>query len=381
MPSMLPFTEEDFAQAWEQSGDLLPALRSAKIEEGFNGIFSFTPDGGPLIGESADVAGFWIAEAVWVTHSAGVAKAVAQLLVDGRTEFDLHGCDVHRFEEVQRAAGVRRGDLGSRTSWRSTTWSTRCSPGLPRATSGSARSTPASEQLGAVFLEGAGLGAAALVRGQRPAAGRPARRMDPAGARPLVRAVPLADRGRRGVAHPRGRRPVRHDPAEALRGQRARRARRARPPDHREDGQEPSAPSPTPSCSTRPAASAATGPWPGSATTGSRSAPTVPSTSTTSTGTCRPTGRVQVRDLTGGTCCIGVWGPLARELVQPLSREDFSNDGPAVLPRASGRGSAASPSLRCACPTSASSAGSCTPARTSGCGCGTCCGPRVRTTG
>src|SRR3712207_7138875 len=62
---------------------------------------SFTPDGGPLIGESRDVAGFWIAEAVWVTHSAGVARSVAQLLVDGRSDVDLHGCDVHRFEDVQ----------------------------------------------------------------------------------------------------------------------------------------------------------------------------------------------------------------------------------------------------------------------------------------
>jgi glycine cleavage system aminomethyltransferase T len=35
---------------------------------------------------------------------------------------------------------------------------------------------------------------------------------------------------------------------------------------------------------------------------------------------------VQVRDITGGTCCIGVWGPLARDLVQPLSRENFSNE-------------------------------------------------------
>jgi dimethylglycine oxidase len=38
-------------------------------------------------------------------------------------------------------------------------------------------------------------------------------------------------------------------------------------------------------------------------------------------------GSVQVRDITGGTCCIGVWGPLARELVQPLSPDDFSNAG------------------------------------------------------
>lgn len=101
MPSMLPFTEDDFARQWEQSQALLPSLQTAKVETGFNGVFSFTPDGGPLIGESADVAGFWIAEAVWVTHSAGVARAVAQLLVDGRSELDLHGCDVHRFDEIE----------------------------------------------------------------------------------------------------------------------------------------------------------------------------------------------------------------------------------------------------------------------------------------
>ena len=103
MPSMLPFTDEDFAPAWEQCKLLLPCLETAKIDNGFNGIFSFTPDGGPLIGESPDLAGFWIAEAVWVTHSAGVARAVAQLLVHGRSNTDLHDCDVHRFEEIQVA--------------------------------------------------------------------------------------------------------------------------------------------------------------------------------------------------------------------------------------------------------------------------------------
>lgn len=34
---------------------------------------------------------------------------------------------------------------------------------------------------------------------------------------------------------------------------------------------------------------------------------------------------VQVRDITSGTCCVGVWGPLARELVQPLTPADFSH--------------------------------------------------------
>lgn len=36
---------------------------------------------------------------------------------------------------------------------------------------------------------------------------------------------------------------------------------------------------------------------------------------------------VHVRDLTPGTCGIGVWGPLARELVQPLAQDDFTRGG------------------------------------------------------
>ncbi len=101
MPSRLDFTPEDFTEQWAESRRFLPSLKHAEVAEGFNGIFSFTPDGGPLIGESPDVAGFYVAEAVWVTHSSGVAKAVAELLVDGRSETDLHGCEATRFEEVQ----------------------------------------------------------------------------------------------------------------------------------------------------------------------------------------------------------------------------------------------------------------------------------------
>jgi glycine cleavage system aminomethyltransferase T/glycine/D-amino acid oxidase-like deaminating enzyme len=99
MPSVTPFTEDDFADAWTATRALLPATREAKIEEGINGLFSFTPDNMPLLGESPDVAGFWVAEAVWVTHSAGVGRAMAEWLVDGYcSSFDVHEFDVNRFE-------------------------------------------------------------------------------------------------------------------------------------------------------------------------------------------------------------------------------------------------------------------------------------------
>ena len=103
MPSRLEFTPEDFEPAWKASQKLLPALRDAEIADGFNGIFSFTPDGGSIVGQSPDVDGFWIAEAVWVTHSAGVARAVAEVLTTGRSQIDLAECEVSRFEDVQFA--------------------------------------------------------------------------------------------------------------------------------------------------------------------------------------------------------------------------------------------------------------------------------------
>ncbi|MFJ3656465.1 FAD-dependent oxidoreductase [Streptomyces nigra] len=103
-PSVLDFTEDDFAPAWTETRSLLPATREAKVEDGINGLFSFTTDNFPLLGESPDVKGFWVAEAVWVTHSAGVGRAMAEWLVDGHcSSFDLHECDVNRFEPHQLA--------------------------------------------------------------------------------------------------------------------------------------------------------------------------------------------------------------------------------------------------------------------------------------
>nr|WP_307874040.1 MULTISPECIES: FAD-dependent oxidoreductase [unclassified Frankia] len=94
-----PFAAEQFAASLADARALLPGLPD--IEHGLNGIFSFTPDGFPLLGPVEGRPGLWLAEAVWVTHSAGVARAVAEWLVDGRSAVDLHECDTQRFEEVQ----------------------------------------------------------------------------------------------------------------------------------------------------------------------------------------------------------------------------------------------------------------------------------------
>src|SRR5688572_10498454 len=105
MPSVLEFTPETFAETWSWATELVPALRNpgARIDHGINGIFSFTPDGNPLMGESPDVKGFWLCEAVWVTHACGVGRAMAEWLVDGGSPTDLHEADVNRFEAHQLA--------------------------------------------------------------------------------------------------------------------------------------------------------------------------------------------------------------------------------------------------------------------------------------
>ncbi|KAJ9653630.1 hypothetical protein H2198_007221 [Neophaeococcomyces mojaviensis] len=101
MPSRLDFTPEDFDPAWKLSQELLPTLQETEIADGFNGVFSFTPDGGTLIGQHPTLDGFMVAEAVWVTHSAGVARAVAEVLTSGRSTLDLSECELCRFEDVQ----------------------------------------------------------------------------------------------------------------------------------------------------------------------------------------------------------------------------------------------------------------------------------------
>ncbi|HEV8636427.1 MAG TPA: FAD-dependent oxidoreductase [Chloroflexota bacterium] len=96
-PAVLPFTAEHFRESLEDAHERIPSLRAAGLSGAFNGLFSFTPDGLPLLGESLDVGGFWVAEAVWITHAAGVGRVVAESIVGGRPSIDLRECDLNRF--------------------------------------------------------------------------------------------------------------------------------------------------------------------------------------------------------------------------------------------------------------------------------------------
>jgi glycine cleavage system T protein len=96
---MRKFTPEHFKAAWDSATELMPPLNQADLATKFNGMFAFTIDGMPILGESQQVKGFWTAVGVWVTHSGGVGRAMAEWLTDGGTSVDVREADINRFHD------------------------------------------------------------------------------------------------------------------------------------------------------------------------------------------------------------------------------------------------------------------------------------------
>ncbi len=96
-PAEMPFAPTHFEAAMAAAGELLPSLKDVGLTRRLNGIFSFTNDGFPVMGESPQVRGFWSAQAVWITHAGGVGKAVAEWIASGEPTLDLRECDIRRF--------------------------------------------------------------------------------------------------------------------------------------------------------------------------------------------------------------------------------------------------------------------------------------------
>ncbi len=102
-PADVPWREELMAPGWAEAQRLVPALRDAGRTVELLGMFSFTPDAQSLLGESVETRGLWVAEAVWATHAAGVGRALAELMTTGDCELDLRELDVNRFADYARS--------------------------------------------------------------------------------------------------------------------------------------------------------------------------------------------------------------------------------------------------------------------------------------
>src|SRR4029079_5506338 len=158
-PSLMPFTPEDFDLCEAETSRLFPALRGrmrpSDPERSLNGMFSFTPDAGSVVGASATVRGFWVCEAVWVTHAAGMARQAVEWMVAGEPTYDLGEADANRFYPFQTTAPyvIERGKQQYREVY--DILHPRQQPSKPR----DLRLTPFFErhvELGASFVTGAG---------------------------------------------------------------------------------------------------------------------------------------------------------------------------------------------------------------------------------
>jgi heterotetrameric sarcosine oxidase gamma subunit len=106
-PTELPFTSDDFDPQLALALELMPELlgdESAGIRYAINGLISMTPDGHPLLGETAEVAGLWSAAASWIKEGPGCGRAVAELMSGKVPTVDVHEADVARFWPSQRTA-------------------------------------------------------------------------------------------------------------------------------------------------------------------------------------------------------------------------------------------------------------------------------------
>ena len=111
MPSLMPWADSVFRKGMISAGEVIPALQDVALTRKVNGMFTFTPDGNPVLGEAPQVKGFWSAEAVWITHGGGVGKAVAEWMVNGEPTMDLREADISRFHphQLTRSYITKRG--------------------------------------------------------------------------------------------------------------------------------------------------------------------------------------------------------------------------------------------------------------------------------
>jgi sarcosine oxidase subunit beta len=83
----------------------LPILERAKVKTGWAGFYEDTPDKHPILGAIPGVEGFLCAAGFsghGIMHAPAAGEAIAELVVDGRTSFDITPLAYDRF---------RRGDL------------------------------------------------------------------------------------------------------------------------------------------------------------------------------------------------------------------------------------------------------------------------------
>ncbi len=100
----LPFDMENVEPILEQAFARVPRLAEAGIQLFFNGPESFTPDGRPILGPTAEIKGLYVAAGMnsnGILNSGGVGRIMASWIKDGMPEKSMLGMHVRRFLPFQ----------------------------------------------------------------------------------------------------------------------------------------------------------------------------------------------------------------------------------------------------------------------------------------
>ena len=321
-----------FEEITENSKRRVPVMDEVTITRLINGPEAFTPDNEFCLGES-EVAGFFVAAgfcAHGLAGAGGIGKVMAEWIAGGEPEIDLWHMDIRRFGHQYRSPSLHhRADVETYESYYDIRYPNHeRQAGRPLRVCCGERVAPRSRR--GVRRE-VGLGAGQLVRGERAGGRRvhaPARLGGPA----LV----AGDR-RRAPRDARDRRDLRRVLVREARDRRARRR----------------APSSSASATTRSPADA--GKITYTQMLNSRGGIECDFTVarldeelfSIVTGTAFGNhdrewirrqlqggaganqdlrGAVSVRDVTSAWACFGIWGPKAREILQPLTPQDLGNE-------------------------------------------------------
>lgn len=122
-PSLRQFTTEHFYEnthpdhdkaAYDAARELVPAFDDCEWETEMNGMFCFTPDGMPILGPDENTDGLWWSLAIWVTQSGGAGSIIAEWMENGVPRLDGKRVNVSpaHISRFQPHAGSREFTYG-----------------------------------------------------------------------------------------------------------------------------------------------------------------------------------------------------------------------------------------------------------------------------
>jgi 4-methylaminobutanoate oxidase (formaldehyde-forming) len=88
----------------EKAMNRVPATLTAGVKKFFCGPESFTPDLGPVVGESPEIQRYFVAaglNSIGILTGGGIGRTVAHWIIHGRPDIDVTGMNINRFHKYQ----------------------------------------------------------------------------------------------------------------------------------------------------------------------------------------------------------------------------------------------------------------------------------------